>query len=68
MSDAQEPRIAHRIELSAADVDIIDDAVSVLAELDTVRRVEMTSQFYATQYDNLQIVVRDLLLIFKVAD
>lgn len=68
MTNDPRPTIKRHIALTDADVETVEDAVEVLAELDTVRPHEMTSLLYAAQYDSLQILLRDLLRIFGLDD
>lgn len=50
-----------QIILSDESIGIIEDAVRVLAELDSVRPSEMTELFYAAHYWDLMISLREVL-------
>lgn len=60
-SARQHVPMSRRIELSDDDLEVVDDAVRVLAELDDVAPADMTALFDMMQFDNLRIVVEDLL-------
>lgn len=54
------------IELDDDSVQLVRDAYAVLRALDQVRPDEFTLLFYAAQYDNLTVVLRDLLRVLGV--
>lgn len=60
--------IRRHIDLTDHDIELALDAVRVLDELDSVRPDEMTWLFYAMQYDNLRVVVEDLLAVLGVGN
>lgn len=63
MTDPSTAPIPRHLDLTDRDVELVLDVVHVLDELDDLRPDEMTPLFYAMQYENLRIVVEDLLRV-----
>ena len=54
------------LELDEHAIDVIRDAHQVVRTLSGVRPDELTALFHAMQYDNLTVVVRELLGVLGV--